>query len=163
VLVNNAGVMLNGTVDGMSLDDLERMLQINVHVPIAMTKAAIAPMRAQGGGHIVNIGSIAARNCGPAAATYSASKAAIAAFSESVRKELAPDRIRVTVVHPGIVDTELFDHIPDRSVRDAYAKVRASFEPLHARDVAEAVVFAVTRPDRVGMHEITLRPHGQPG
>ena len=71
------------------------------------------------------------------------------------------DKIRVTIVSPGIVDSELFDQIPDPQVREMYAQYKATFEPLHAADVADAILFAVSRPERVGINEITLRAVGQ--
>lgn len=162
VLVNCAGVMLNGAVDRVGMEHIDRMLALNVRALIACSKAAIAPMRAHGGGHIVNMASISARNSVAGTATYAASKAAVVAFSEALRKELIGDKIRVTVVLPGVVETELVDHIPDPVFRATYQSFAATFEPLRADDVAEAIVFAVTRPARVGINEIVLRSSGQP-
>ena len=162
VLVNSAGVMLSGTLESITAEHVDRMIALNVRAVFACSKAAIAPMRVSGGGHIVNIASVAARNSVGGAATYSASKAAVLAFSESLRKELIADKIRVTVLVPGIVETELADHIPDPAFRAMYQKFAGTFELLKATDIADAIMFAVTRPAHVGINEIVIRATGQP-
>ena len=161
VLVNDAGIMLNGHVDDVPLEDLEAMLAINLQAVIALTKAAIPVMRAGGGGHVVNIASVAATNHLASTATYAASKAGVIAFSDAVRKEVRSDKIRVTVVIPGMVSTELFEKVRDARARATLTSYLAGMQPLRAEDVAETIVFAVTRPPHVGIHEITIRPSDQ--
>lgn len=161
LLVNNAGVMLNGFLATAAADDIDAMLDVNVRGLIAACQAALAPMEKGGGGHIVNVSSVAAVLRNAAAATYSATKAAVSAFSEALRKEAIRNRVRVTVIAPGVVATELTDHIPDERVRRGYLQWTEGFDPLQSADVADAIVWAVTRPPHVGINEITLRPAGQ--
>jgi NADP-dependent 3-hydroxy acid dehydrogenase YdfG len=123
ILVNNAGVMLLSPVDGANSDDWRRMLELNVLAPMVSSQAALPGMRARGDGHIVNIASTAGRIANPNISGYSASKFGIVAFSESLRREVYKDRIRVTVIEPGIVETELREHIPrwHKQAIDAFA------------------------------------------
>lgn len=161
LLVNNAGAMRNAFVAGADPADLDAMLDLNVRGLVAACQAAIGPMRACGGGHIVNVASVAAWLCNPGAATYSATKAAVRAFSEALRREAIRYGIRVSVVSPGVVATELTDHIADARIKSAYLQWAEGFEPLQAEDVADAIAWAATRPARVGINEIVLRPAGQ--
>ncbi|MBB5016040.1 SDR family oxidoreductase [Rehaibacterium terrae] len=161
LLVNNAGAMRNAFLAGAAPADLDAMLDLNVRGLIAACQAALSPMRESGGGHIVNVASVAAWLCTPGAATYSATKAAVRAFSEALRKEAIRFGIRVTVISPGVVATELTDHIADARIRSAYLQWTEGFEPLQSEDVADAIVWAATRPARVGVNEIVLRPLGQ--
>jgi NADP-dependent 3-hydroxy acid dehydrogenase YdfG len=161
ILVNNAGVMLLSPIDGANPDDWRRMLELNVLAPMVSSQAALAGMRARGDGHIVNISSTAGRIANPNISGYSASKFGIVAFSESLRREVYKDRIRVTVIEPGIVETELREHIPHAATKQAIDAFAASMRQLQPEDVANAVLYCVTQPAHVNVNEILMRPTDQ--
>jgi len=161
ILVNNAGVMLLSPVDGSNPEDWRRMLELNVLAPMVSSQAALPGMRARGGGHIVSISSTAGRIANPNAAGYSASKFGIVAFSESLRREVYKDNIRVTVIEPGIVETELREHIPHAGTKQALDAWAAGLRQLQPEDVANAVLYCVTQPSHVNVNEILMRPTDQ--
>ena len=161
ILVNNAGVMLLAPVDGSDPQDWRHMLELNVLGPMVSSQAALAGMRVRGGGHIVNIASTAGRIANASASGYAASKFALVAFSESLRREVFKDRIRVTVIEPGVVATELREHIPHGATKQALDSWAASMRQLQPEDVANAVLYAVTQPDHVNVNEILMRPTDQ--
>jgi len=161
ILVNNAGVMLLAPVDGSNPADWRTMLELNVLAPMVSSQAALAGMRARGGGHIVNIASTAGRIANPNVSGYSASKFGIVAFSESLRREVYKDRIRVTVIEPGIVETELRDHIPHAGMKQTLDAFAASLRQLQPEDVANAVLYCVSQPAHVNVNEILMRPTDQ--
>ena len=117
VLVNNAGVMLLGTIVGADTEDWRRMISTNVLGVMYMTHAAIEGMVEQGSGDIVNISSVAGRTARKGAGVYNASKWAVNAFSESLRQEVTGRGVRVSLVEPGAVATELTDHITQPDAR----------------------------------------------
>ena len=161
ILVNNAGVMLLSPVTEASTDDWRRMIEINLLGLMYVTKAALPLMQRGGGGHIVNVASLAGRIANPTAGAYAATKFGVVGFSESVRREVYKDRIRVTVIEPGMAATELGDHITNAAMKANLAERLASMEPLHAEDIAAAIVYAVTQPARVNVNEIVIRPTAQ--
>jgi len=161
ILVNNAGVMLLSPVDGANSDDWRQMLELNTLAPMVSSQAALPGMRSRGGGHIVNISSTAGRIANPAASGYSASKFGIVAFSESLRREVYKDNIRVSVIEPGVVATELRDHIPDAGTKQALNTWASSMRQLQPEDVANAVLYCVTQPAHVNVNEILMRPTDQ--
>jgi len=118
-------------------------------------------MRARGDGHIVNISSTAGRIANPNVSGYSASKFGIVAFSESLRREVYKDKIRVTVIEPGIVETELREHIPHAGTKQAIDVFAASVRQLQPEDVANAVLYCVSQPPHVNINEILMRPTDQ--
>ena len=122
-------------------------------------KAAIPLMKAQGGGHIVNISSTAGLFVGSGTSGYCASKFAVEAFSSALRLEVSKaDRIRITVVEPGLVETDLATHISDPNLRQGFLDSVASIEQLQPEDIAAAVVYAVTQPPRVSVNQLLIRP-----
>lgn len=138
------------------------MIGINTLGLMYATHAALPYMIEQGGGHVVNISSIAGRVVWSAgAAVYMASKFAVTAFSESLRQEVAEKKVRVTVIEPGIVATKLTQQIGDQSARAQAEAYYASMEPLRPEDIAAAVVYAVTQPPNVNVNEILVRPTAQ--
>lgn len=161
ILVNNAGLMLLGPVTGADTTDWRRMIEVNLLGLMYTTHAALPPMRAGGGGHIVNISSVSGRGASPTSAGYSASKWGVGGFSEGLRQEVRLDRIRVTVIEPGVVATELTDHITHTETKTAYEGRIAQMTPLEPGDIAAAVVYAVTQPERVNVNEILIRPLDQ--
>jgi NADP-dependent 3-hydroxy acid dehydrogenase YdfG len=161
LLVNNAGVMLLAPVAEALLEEWRHMIDLNLLGLMSMTKAVLPIMKAGGGGHIINIASLAGRIANPGASGYAATKFGVVGFSESLRREVYRDRIRVTVVEPGIVATELGEHITNAAMKAGLRERVAAMEPLRAEDVARAVVFAAAQPMHVSINEIVMRPTGQ--
>ena len=161
VLVNNAGVMYLEPVAEADLGRWRQMLELNVLSLIASTQAALPGMTARHDGHIVNISSTAGRIANPNAAAYSATKFGVVAFSEALRREVYKHGIRVSVIEPGVVETELRDHIGHAATKDALNAWADSMRQLQSRDVAEAIAFCVTRPPHVNINEVLMRPTDQ--
>ena len=162
ILVNNAGVMLLSTVGKGLSDQWRQMFDVNVLGLLYTTDAAIETMKRQGGGHLVNVSSVAGRKVTRnSSGVYAGSKFAVGAISEGLRQELLEDNIRVTIVEPGAVATELTDHITDEDARESVAGL-LNLERLQSEDIANAIVYAVTQPDRVSVNEILIRPTQQP-
>ena len=158
ILVNNAGLMLLGPVAGADPSDFSRMLDLNVLAVMNLTHAALETMKPQNSGHIVNISSVSGRGAGATSAGYSATKWALGGFSEGLRQEVRLNNVRVTLIEPGVVATELTDHITHQATKSAYEGRIAEMVPLEAEDIAAAVVYAVTQPLRVNVNEILIRP-----
>jgi NADP-dependent 3-hydroxy acid dehydrogenase YdfG len=158
-LVNNAGVSLGTLNEASNVDDFELMLDTNVLALANLARCATPALRASKG-TMVNVSSTAVMAALPGGAVYSASKAAVATFSESIRKELAPHDVRVVTVYPGLVDTELFDNFEEKKKAE-FAKVRAAIEVLKPIDVARVIVFALCQPPHVALNEIVVRPTRQ--
>jgi NADP-dependent 3-hydroxy acid dehydrogenase YdfG len=162
ILVNNAGVMLLSTVGKGLSDEWRNMVEVNVLGLLYATDAAIAVMKEQQSGHLVNISSVAGRKVTrDSSGVYAGTKHAVGAISEGLRQELLEDNIRITVVEPGAVATELTDHITDEDAREAVSSLH-KLEILQSEDVANAIVYAVTQPERVSVNEILIRPTQQP-
>ncbi|CAA9471407.1 MAG: Short-chain dehydrogenase/reductase SDR [uncultured Rubrobacteraceae bacterium] len=162
ILVNNAGVMLLSQVGKGLSDEWRRMFDTNVLGLLYATDAAIETMKRQGGGHLVNVSSVAGRKVTrDSSGVYAGSKHAVGAISEGLRQELLEDNIRVTIVEPGAVATELTDHITDEDAREGLSGL-LNLEILQAEDIANAIVYAVTQPERVSVNEILIRPTQQP-
>jgi len=160
ILVNNAGVMYVGPVASADVKDWKNMVDINVLGLMYFTHAAIPELKKQGG-NIVNISSVSGRLVSSRSAVYSATKFAVNAFSDGIRQELAADRIRVTVIEPGAVLTELTDHIADSHTKDTVKKWVATMEALQSEDIASAIVYAAGQPAHVNVNEILIRPTDQ--
>jgi len=161
VLVNNAGVMLLGPVEGADTSEWRRMIDVNVMGLLYCTHAALPVMREQGAGHIVNLSSVAGRIARAGTAVYNATKWAVGAFSEALRQEALHAGVRVTVVEPGITTTELADHITHPVAREMVERMRSELTPLTPEDIAEAIHYAVTQPEHVSVNEVLVRPTGQ--
>ncbi len=161
ILVNNAGLMLLGPVTDADTTDWRRMIDVNLLGLMYATHAAIPHMRGQGGGHVVNVSSVSGRGASPTSAGYSATKWGVGGFSEGLRQEVRTHRVRVTVIEPGVVATELTDHITHQETKSAYEGRIGQITPLEPEDVAAAVVYAVTQPERVNVNEILIRPLDQ--
>jgi clavulanate-9-aldehyde reducatase len=162
VLVNNAGVMLLGPVDGADTGQWRQMLDVNLLGLLYCTHAALPLMTASGGGHVVNVSSVAGRRANAGAAVYNMTKFGVTAFSEALRQEALHQGIRVTTVAPGFVETELQGHNTNPLVRQATERAREQIgEVLQPEDIAEAIVHAVTRPAHVCVNEVLVRPTGQ--
>jgi NADP-dependent 3-hydroxy acid dehydrogenase YdfG len=161
VLVNNAGVMLLGTIVGADPEDWRRMVSTNVLGLMYMTHAAVDGMVEQGSGDIVNISSVAGRTARKGAGVYNASKWAVNAFSESLRQEVTGRGVRISLVEPGAVATELSSHITQTEAREASRQMAASMRTLQSDDIARAIVYVVTQPPHVAINEVLVRPTDQ--
>lgn len=161
ILVNNAGVMLLGMIDGANTEDWRRMMNINVLGLMYATHAVLPIMKSQGEGHIVNVSSVAGRVANAGSGVYNASKWAVNAFSEALRKEVYQNSIRVTIIEPGLVATELPQHITDSGAKERAAGFYGSLKNLESEDIAGAIVYAVTQPPHVNVNEILIRPTEQ--
>ncbi|MDB4905623.1 MAG: short-chain dehydrogenase/reductase [Gemmatimonadetes bacterium] len=152
IMVNNAGQFELAAVEETSTHDFARMLDVNLVAPFILLRALLPAMHARGGGHVVNIGSIADRHTYPGNGAYAASKFGLRALHEVLRAELAGSGVRATLVSPGPVDTALWDEVdPD---------TRPGFTPrammLSATAVADAVLYAVSQPPAVNVDELRL-------
>jgi NADP-dependent 3-hydroxy acid dehydrogenase YdfG len=162
ILVNNAGVMLLGPVEGAPTDQWRTMVNVNLLGLLYCTHAALPLMREAGRGHIVNISSVAGRTASAGSAVYNLTKFGVGAFSEGLRQEISGAGIRTTVIEPGFVDTELQNHNENPAVREGIEKMRESMpEVLQAEDIAAAILYAVSAPQRVDVNEVLIRPTGQ--
>lgn len=154
VLVNNAGVMPLSRMAVMKVEEWDRMVDVNVKGVLYGIAAVLPDMTARGAGHVINIASIGALSVVPTAAVYCATKHAVRAISEGLRQE--NDRIRVTCIHPGVVESELADTITDPEAAAAMQSYRAV--ALQPDAIGRAVHFAIAQPDDVDVSEIVVRP-----
>ena len=162
ILVNSAGVSFYSPAAAIDPEHLQAMIQINLLGSMFTTRCALDSMRARGGGHVVNLSSVMGRTVWPGfSAGYSASKWGIGGFSEALRIEGIQDNIRVTLIEPGAVHSDLHSGIPDPAIREQVENYVNEVDALLPADVTEAVMFAVTRPPRVSVNEILIRPFKQ--
>src|SRR3954454_5033142 len=164
VLVNNAGVMLLGPITGADTEHWRRMVDVNVLGLMYCTHAALPIMQEQGSGHIVNVSSVAGRVARLGSGVYNATKWGVGAFSESLRQEALNYGVRVTIVEPGFVDTELQGHNELPVVVETIKKSMEEIgKVLEADDIANAIVYAVQQPEHVSINEVLVRPTKQQG
>jgi NADP-dependent 3-hydroxy acid dehydrogenase YdfG len=161
VLINNAGVMLLGPFSAELSGDYRRMIETNLLGAITTTEVFLDQLVADGGGDLVNLSSVAGRTARPGNAVYAATKWGMNGWSESLRQQLQPD-VRVIVIEPGAVATELTDHITHTETKAA-AEQMYEQTSIAAQDIAEIIAFAVSRPRGVSLNEILVRPTGQAG
>jgi NADP-dependent 3-hydroxy acid dehydrogenase YdfG len=160
VLVNNAGVMLLGPIAEAPTDEWRRMIHANVFGVLYCTHAALPVMKEQGSGHIVNVSSVAGRFARAGSGVYNLTKFGVGAFSEALRQETAPAGIRVSVIEPGAVATELSTHNRPE-IREMIKGAFADVTPLDAEDIANGILYAIASPENVAVNEILIRPSGQ--
>jgi len=158
VLVNNAVVMLLGPFSSEQRDDYRQMVEVNLLGAITATEVFLPQLRERGG-DLVNISSVAGRTARIGNAAYAATKWGINGWSEGLRQELQPD-VRVIVVEPGAVATELTDHITHDATKQA-TKDFVRDLAITSEDIAEVIAFAVSRPKRMTLNEILVRPTAQ--
>ncbi len=158
ILVNNAGVMLLGPFSAELAEDYARMIETNLLGTITATEVFLDQLL-DGGGDLVNLSSVAGRTARPGNAVYAATKWGMNGWSESLRQQLQPD-VRVIVVEPGAVATELTDHITHSETKSAVEEMYESTS-ISAEAIAEIISFAVSRPRDVSLNEILVRPTGQ--
>ena len=165
-LVNNAGVMLLGPAVDAPLAEWQQMVEINLLGLLYCAHAALSHLldaAANGPRHVadmVNISSVAGRITRSGSAVYNATKHGVGAFSDALRQEVTGRHLRVSLVEPGAVETELISHNRPE-VQDQIGQRLASVERLHAADIADAISFIVTRPRHVAVNEMLVRPTEQ--
>jgi NADP-dependent 3-hydroxy acid dehydrogenase YdfG len=160
ILVNNAGVMQLSKIEKGLSDEWRRMFDVNVLGLLYVTDAAVQVMKEQGSGHLINVSSVAGRKSGPLRGAYSGTKFAVNAISEALRVELLEDNIRVTMVEPGAVETELPDHITDEEAKEGISALYQT-DILQPEDIAAAIAYCAVQPERVSVNEILIRPTEQ--
>jgi 3-hydroxy acid dehydrogenase / malonic semialdehyde reductase len=159
ILVNNAGLALGRDLfDESKEEDEEAVLETNVHGVIRMTRLCLPHL--EHGGHIVNIGSVAGRQAYERGALYVASKFAVRGFTYALREDLLGRPIRLTTVDPGLVESD-FSKVRFRGDQEVAAKVYEGVEPLRPEDIAECVLFALTRPPHVNVDELVVKALAQ--
>ncbi len=165
-LVNNAGVMLLGPIVAAPTEEWRRMVQLNLlgllycthaGLPHLLEAAASAPRQVA---DVVNLSSVAGRVARQGSGVYNATKFGVGAFSEALRQEVTARHVRVTIVEPGVVATELVGHNRPE-IQQVIGQTFGAMEPLHPEDIADAVVYAVTRPRHVVLNEFLVRPTEQ--
>ncbi|HTX45878.1 MAG TPA: SDR family NAD(P)-dependent oxidoreductase [Solirubrobacteraceae bacterium] len=167
-LINNAGVMLLGPIQDAPLEEWERMLAVNVHGLLYCAHAALphllkaAESSPRNVADLVNISSVAGRVSRLGSGVYNLTKHGVGAFSESLRQEVTERHVRVSLVEPGAVDTELAGHNRPE-IQEVMAKRFGQIERMHADDIADAIAYIVTRPRRVAINEVLIRPTEQQG
>jgi NADP-dependent 3-hydroxy acid dehydrogenase YdfG len=159
VLINNAGVMPLSALDQLKVDEWDRMIDVNIKGVLYGIAAALPIMKAQKAGQIINLSSIGGHAVSPTAAVYCATKFAVGAISEGLRQEVGGD-IRVTVISPGVTESELADSISDEAAKKGMQEFRKVSIPAQA--IARTILFAIEQPDDVDISEIIVRPTASP-
>lgn len=154
VMINNAGVMPLSPMASLKVEEWEQMVDVNIKGVLYGIAAVLPPMLARESGHIINIASIGALSVSPTAAVYCATKFAVRAISEGLRQENR--QLRVTCVHPGVVESELADSITDPTAAEAMKSYRAI--ALQPDAIGRAVRYAIEQPEDVDVNEIVVRP-----
>lgn len=159
VMVNNAGVMALSPIDALKVDEWDRMVDINIKGMLYGIAAALPVMQAQQSGHVINIASVAGHVVTQNSGVYCATKMAVRAVSEGLRQEVG-ENIRVTIISPGAVQSNLASSITHAESREEEAKVRAI--AVKAQAIAGAIAFAISQTPDVDVNEILIRPTAQP-
>ncbi|MEV1330455.1 SDR family NAD(P)-dependent oxidoreductase [Micromonospora costi] len=160
VLVNNAGVMLNGPILGADTTEWTRMVETNLLGSMYAVHASL-PHLLERRGAVVQVSSTAGRTASAASGVYAATKFGITAFSEALRQEVTAQGVRVVVIEPGFVATELTNHLTDPTMQAAAKALAESMRTLRPEDIASAVLYAITQPEHVAVNEILIRPTDQ--
>jgi NADP-dependent 3-hydroxy acid dehydrogenase YdfG len=161
VLINNAGLMPLSYFKSGKVEEWEQMVDVNIKGVLYCTSAVVPYMIEKKSGQIINISSVAGRIVFAGGSVYCATKHAIAALSEGLRKELSPTyNIRVTCIEPGAVETELLESITDESMT-GFIQATKNMETLRSDDIANAILYAVQAPRHVNVNEILIRPTAQ--
>jgi NADP-dependent 3-hydroxy acid dehydrogenase YdfG len=158
ILVNNAGVMLLAPFTSEQKAEIRQMVEVNLLGAMTSTEVFLDQLR-DGGGDLINMSSVAGRTARAGTSVYNATKWGLGAWSEALRQELQPD-VRVMIIEPGAVATELTDHITDAGAKQA-AEQLYNEVAITAEDIAEVIAFAVARPRRMTLNEILIRPTAQ--
>lgn len=160
VLFNNAGIMPLSYMKKLHVDEWEQMVDVNIKGVLNGIAAVLPYFIARNEGHMINVSSVAGHVVFPGSAVYSGTKFAVRAITEGLRMELHPEtRLRVTLISPGAVSTELANTITDTDVLEGWKKIPVS--PMPAESIAEAVRYAIEQPEEVDVSEIVVRPISQ--
>lgn len=160
-IVNNAGLMPLSYIKKLKTDEWETMIEVNIKGVLNGVAAVLPTMMEQKSGHIINISSSAAHRYFPGGAVYCATKSAVKMFSEGLRQELAPNYgINVTSIEPGYVATELLNTITDEDIKDNLSGMK-EMTPLEAEDIAEAISYALSQPQRANINDVYIMPTEQ--
>lgn len=159
VLINNAGVMPLSALKQLKVEEWDQMIDVNIKGVLYGIAAVLPVMKAQKSGQIINLSSIGGHAVSPTAAVYCATKFAVGAISEGLRQEVGGD-IRVTVISPGVTESELADSISDEAARKGMQEFRRIAIPAAA--IARSILFAIEQPDDVDVSEIIVRPTASP-
>lgn len=154
VIINNAGVMPLSPLHELKIDEWNRMIDVNIRGVLHGIASVLPRMREQRSGHIINLSSIGGHQVWPTCAVYSGTKFAVLAISEGLRQENTD--VRVTVISPGVVESELADTISDTSTREAMKEFRKV--ALSPKAIARAIAYAIEQPADVDVNEIIVRP-----
>jgi NADP-dependent 3-hydroxy acid dehydrogenase YdfG len=157
VLVNSAGTINAGNLEHTNPDEWRRILEVNLLASVYTCHAAIAPMRAQGSGNIINIGSLSCRTTSPIFNPYATSKFGLNAMTDGLRQEVGPLGIRVCMIAPGAVSTEIAGGITDPAIRDGIHQYTHQPGALKPEDIAAAVLFIVSLPPHATVSELWMR------
>ena len=161
-LVNNAGVMLLGPLQGADPSEWRTMIEVNCLGLLYCTHYALPLIRDGGGGDVINVSSVAGRTAALGSGVYNMTKFGVVGYSEALRQEALLIGIRVTVIEPGFVETELQEHNKNPIVVEQLEKMRSQIgKALEAEDIANAIVYAAAQPKHVSVNEILVRPSGQ--
>ena len=170
ILINNAGIMPLAPMAKCRMDDWDAMIDVNLKGLLYGIGLTLPIMLAQGDGHIVNVSSVAGRRVFPNGCVYCGTKHAVHAISEGLRQELADlhkqqgNKIRVSVIAPGVVTTELPDSIRDNETREQASGYYSSLPgPLLSQDIADSIVYCLQAPEHVNVNEVLIRPSSQIG
>ncbi|WP_250213785.1 SDR family oxidoreductase [Acrocarpospora catenulata] len=165
LVFNNAGVMLPAPIEELHIDEWRQQIDLNIgglmNIIAAFVPQLVRCGTERGVADLINTASITAENIHPNFAVYSATKAYVAHLSRNLRVELGPKNVRVTAIEPGIVGTELQDHVTDEGTLRWLAETRKSVEWLTPEDVAQVVGFIASLPPRVNLQQVTIMPTAQ--
>jgi NADP-dependent 3-hydroxy acid dehydrogenase YdfG len=165
LLFNNAGVMLPAPIEELATDQWQRQIDLNVtglmNAIAAFTPQLVRAAQERGVADLVNTSSIAAQNIFPTFAVYSATKAYVTHLSRHLRTELGPKNVRVSAIEPGIVGTELQDHVTDQGALDWLEGSKSAMEWLTPQDIADTIGFLASLPPRANLQQVTIMPTAQ--
>lgn len=161
VMLNNAGLMPLAPLERLKIDEWDRMIDVNLKGVLYGIAAALPHMQARKSGHIINVSSVYGHVVDPGATVYCATKHAVRALSEGLRKEVKPYNIRTTIISPGAVSTELLDHISEQDIQQG-TRDFVNTIAVGPDTFARAVAFAINEPADVDINEILFRPTAQP-
>jgi 3-hydroxy acid dehydrogenase/malonic semialdehyde reductase len=161
ILINNAGLAVGkGPLDEGLLDDWNRMIDTNIKGVLHVTKEIVSIFKKRMSGHIINLSSIAGKEVYPGGNVYCATKHAVDALSKAMRIDLLPYSIKVTNIAPGAVETE-FSEVRFKGNKELASSIYDGFSPLMAKDIAESIYFAASRPAHVTINDLTIMPTAQ--
>ncbi len=158
ILINSAGIMQAGGIEGADLAEYRRVVEINLFGTVYTCQAALPHMIAQGSGDIVTISSLAARKGGPQTNAYAASKHAVNSMTDALRQEVGGKGIRVSILMPGATETEVAQNISDPNWRTAIAAHVSKDGAVQPSEIGDTIVFMLSLPRHVNISEISVRP-----